>query len=236
MTMFDDLHDPQPPTAGMREFARVTTRARAIRRRRAQVAVWATTLCMVGGSAGGVLVSSDSARPRIAPAVEPTAPADDTTVGGSSAQRQYSFADAEGLRDLPPIDLGGGVVEAPTRPGETVQLSEGSDGGICLRVNGPVSTSRCIQSKAGFAFITSTSTSIAGTSGPVAESSDETIVVVAAGVDVAFTTIGTNCQLMPLGGGVSVHLWTCTRLDPARAYVRVVNASQIVIGMQGSGG
>jgi hypothetical protein len=47
LTMFDDLHDPDPPTPGMDTLASVTARARQIRQRRVQAMCWTGVVGMI---------------------------------------------------------------------------------------------------------------------------------------------------------------------------------------------
>src|SRR4051812_25246622 len=138
LTMFDELHDLNPPEPGMREFARVATRAKAIRRRRATLAmrlsllvvlavVLGTTWAWLGGPPR---VTRDPVGPSTPRSRLP--PSSAVTSSTSAAAVEFlPLSSPNAAATLAAIDLHGESMTAQASWG-LVSLHPGPDGGLCL--------------------------------------------------------------------------------------------------------
>jgi hypothetical protein len=204
--MFENLHDPDAPTPGLQEFARVATRAKEIRRRRARTVMWTTMLSIA--TAVGIVAWAAVGTP-----AKNVVPAGDDTV---SPFVEYTFAEAADISELTPIDLAGQAVEIPVGNDQLVKV-DSIDGAVCLQLQD--SLPDCARPSAGFHFLTS---------------ADTTVIVVDPDVNVAFVAVGAECSTAPLMGQ-SAQVWRCTDLDTARAKIRVIDPTQIVVAVPASG-
>ena len=143
--MFDDLHDPNPPTPGLREFAAVAERAQGIRRRRATWMVRTASLVVLAGIALAWYQISD--RTVLAPAgpstTLPTTVA--TTLPTTVTERLTA---AIGSTALPTIRLGPGALTV--NPDPIVELFETEDGGLCTTIDGALSPGSCAPAATSF--------------------------------------------------------------------------------------
>jgi hypothetical protein len=137
--MFDDLHDPVPPSAGTDTLAAVTARARRIRRRRSAltgagaagvVALVVGAIVALGGPADRIVPAVDTLAPTTVEPVPTSAPSPDTTqppIGTTTPSTEVSAGDPCLDLPAPPPWLVDG-----TSPGEAT-IVEAEDGSISAR-------------------------------------------------------------------------------------------------------
>jgi len=245
MTMFDDLDDASPPTPGLREFALVTERARAIRRRRAAVVTWSTVASVVVAvTSTAWLVQHDVSDRRVVSVpisidggpVETTAPPSTAEVPPSSTEvgRHYTFDEATEIADLPALTVTAPLeaLQDPTAPG-LISIVGDADGRTCIQIDGGATAEACVDRGAPFASLQWTPDPTLPTLAPGRDdqlSPERLLIVVDADVQVAFFTVGGSCSVTRFGEDAPVQLWLCRDLDPSAAYVEVVGPNQIVIG------
>ena len=107
--MFDELHDPDPPTPGLHEFAAVAERAQQIRRRRNTWMVRAASLVVLGGVAFAWSQMSDRT------AVAPSSPAT-SAPATTTASTVVPLPEAIGSTMLPALALGPGTLTVNRDP------------------------------------------------------------------------------------------------------------------------
>ena len=137
--MFDDLHDPVPPSAGTDTLAAVTARARRIRRRRSAltgagaagvIALVVGAIVALGGPADRIVPAVDTLAPTTMEPVPTSAPSPDTTqppIGTTTPSTEVSAGDPCLDLPAPPPWLVDG-----TSPGEAT-IVEAEDGSISAR-------------------------------------------------------------------------------------------------------
>ena len=120
--MFDDLHDPDPPRAGLDTLARVSSRAKTIRRRRS-MAVAASSLAVVALVAVAVVPNIGDDRGRISTVDDSVAPTPSTVVVDTTIDRTIDPAPSttEAAAVTPPP-----TSECTTVPRSPAYLVDGS--------------------------------------------------------------------------------------------------------------
>jgi hypothetical protein len=217
--VFDELHDPQPPEPGIREFAIVAERAQAIRRRRAAWVVRVASVFLVVGAVGSLylLANRTETTPSGPPVATPaprseatgppaTQPAPASTVGLTAAQSASA---------LPPIELGPGLLTISDEP--LVEIFEATDGRTCVQTSVAISTANCAPAGAGFVVIDYGE----GAARRVALVVDPTI-------DVGFDDSSATCSRTFPDFAV-VQVVVCSGLDLATATVEVPGPDRLVI-------
>jgi hypothetical protein len=226
--MFDELHDPEPLDVGLRQFAIVAERARAIRQRRARLAVRAACVGFVvlGGAAAWAAVpgvGGDTARLEPLPTIVPTTPGTiapstiaDTAVPVTSDAGPVPLGEAAMLASLPPIELAAPVeVDAG---GRKVEVYQDTSSRVCAR-----SGDTELDCSARDARLYVTDVSAAG-------GEDWNVVVVDLGVRLHFVTVGAACAPgEPPGGASTARVWVCEGLDVDRAMVEDRGSGVVVI-------
>ena len=203
--MFDELHDPDPPTPGLHEFAAVAERAQQIRRRRNTWMVRAASLVVLGGVA--LAWSQLSDRTALAPSSPPATSAPATT----TASTVVPLPEAIGSTMLPALALGPGTLTVNRDP--IVELFEETDGRVCTQIDSVVVADSCAP--AGTAFYAS-----AWSGGQV--------IAVDPAVDASVDAAGAGCsQQFP--DFAAVQLWICSNLDLETATVEFVDGRTVVV-------
>ena len=138
--MFDELHDPDPPTPGLHEFAAVAERAQQIRRRRNTWMVRAASLVVLAGVALAWTQLAD----RTALAPPPHRPLSAATRSGRDGWvGALALPEANGSTRCPRS----GWVRAcsPVNPDPIVELFEDENGGVCTKIDSVVVPDSCAQ-------------------------------------------------------------------------------------------
>ena len=148
--VFDELHDPQPPEPGIREFAIVAERAQAIRRRRAAWVVRVASVFLVVGAVGSLYLLAN--RTETTPSGPPVAtPAPRSEATGPPAT-QPAPASTVGLSGCP-VGERAATDRARTGTADDQRRTAGRDlrgnrrSHVCTdlrrRLDGELCTSRC---------------------------------------------------------------------------------------------
>jgi hypothetical protein len=216
MMKLDELHDPNPPEPGMREFARVAERAQVIRQRRAAWMVRVASVLVVAGAA--LAIYQVSARSETTPSGPPTTtrstPAP-TAPSTRLTESTLNLADAQSASALPPVALGPGLLTLSDDP--LVEIFEATDGSTCTQAEVPVHTPTCAPAGAGFVVV------------EFGEGDAERVaLVVHPTVDVAFDAPLATCT-RGFPDFAVVQVWVCAGLDADTATVEVQAADRVVI-------
>jgi len=203
--MFDELHDPNPPTPGLREFAAVAERAQQIRRRRNTWIVRTASLVVLAGAAlaWSQLADRTALAPTDAPATTVPATTDDATT--------VPVEEAIGSTLLPAIGLGPGVLTVNRDP--IVELFEDADGRVCTKIDTVIVADSCAPAGTGFY---------------ASSWSGGQVIAVDPAVDASVEAAGAGCsQQFP--DFAAVQLWICSDLDLATATVDFVDERAVVV-------
>lgn len=225
--MFDNLHDPAPPVAGLEQLARVATRAQQIRRRRHQLALHTTVVACAVLGIGALLtvVPGDGSSPAPSNTLtmpEITTPASSTTVPAAtttSVPPGVPFSEAASIDELPPIQLGGQPIATSPIPDGHIEVFDDATGAVCISIV-EVSAESCAPSGTSFHSLTWTVDGI-----------PRVAILVDARVNVAFVAVEVACTSIGLPVDAPVDLWTCTGFETERAYVEVLEPTQIIVGV-----
>jgi len=211
--MFDELHDPNPPTPGLHEFAIVAERAQEIRRRRNTWMVRAASLVVLVGAALAWTQLSD--RTAVAPSGPPTTAPVTTAPVTTTPSTTVPLDTAIGSTLLPALALGPGTMTV--NPDPIVEIFEDPDGQVCTQIDSVVVPDSCAP--AGTVFYAS-----AWAGGQV--------IVVAPAVGASIDAAGAGCtQQFPDFGAAQV--WICSSLDLASATVEFVDERTVVVHADG---
>jgi hypothetical protein len=223
MMRFDELHDPDPPEPGMREFALVAERAQGIRQRRAAWVVRIASVVVVAGAA--VAIYQVSARSGTTPSAPPVTteltPTPSTPSTPSSRSPMPStaptlnLAEAQSASALPPIALGPGLLTISDEP--LVEIFEATDGSTCTQADVTVHTPSCAPAGAGFIAIEygeGDATRLA--------------IVVDPTVDVSFDAADAECTQGFPDFAVE-QVWVCAGLDADTTTVEFQTADRVVV-------
>jgi hypothetical protein len=207
---FDELHDPDPPEPGMREFALVAERAQGIRQRRAAWVVRIAGVVVVAGAA--VAIYQVSARSGTTPSAPPVT----TELSPMpSTASTLNLADAQSASALPPIALGPGLLTISDEP--LVEIFEATDGSTCTQADVTVHTPSCAPAGAGFVAIEygeGDATRLA--------------IVVDPTVDVSFDAADAECTQGFPDFAVE-QVWVCAGLDADTTTVEIQAADRVVV-------
>jgi hypothetical protein len=207
--MFDELHDPDPPTPGLHEFAAVAERAQQIRQRRNTWIARAASLVVVAGAAFAWSQLSDRT------ALAPTAPATSraattvpvTTVGSTT----MPLPEAIGSTLLPAIGLGPGLLTVNRDP--IVELFEDTDGRVCTQIDSVVVADSCAPAGTGFY---------------ASAWSGGQVIAVDPTVDASVDAAGAGCSQQFPDFAV-VQVWICSDVDLDAATVEFVGERTVVV-------
>lgn len=208
--MFDELHDPNPPTAGMREFAAVAERAQGIRRRRATWAVRVASIALVfvAGFAWYQLSNRTDDAPAAPEVTEHPAPS--TTDVAPAARPPLSLRTALETSTLPAITLGPGALTV--NPDPVVELFETADGDLCARIDGTVDQDSCRSGSSGL-YAT--------------EWAADAVIAADPGVEIDLPS-GVSCA-HEFPNFAAVQLWICSDFDIDTAVVTDLGDKHLVI-------
>ena len=208
--MFDELHDPDPPTPGLHEFAAVAERAQQIRRRRNTWMVRAASLVVLAGAA--LAWSQLSDRTALAqPPHRPHPRGDHGTVIDGWVDDDAACRRRSARRRLPALGLGPGTLTVNRDP--IVELFEDTDGRVCTQIDSVVVADSCAPAGTGLLC-----DGVAGRPG------DRVDPAVDASVDAA--DAGCSQQFPDFA---AVQLWICSNLDLATATVEFVDGRTVVV-------
>ncbi len=209
--MFDELHDPNPPTPGLHQFAAVAERAQQIRRRRNTWMVRAASLVVLVGAAFAWSQMSDRT------AVAPSSPSTTTTpvTTTPSPSPTVALPTAIGSTLLPAIRLGPGALTV--NPDPIVDLFEETDGRICTRIDGVDVPDSCAPAGTGFY---------------ASEWSGGQVIAVAPAVAASIDGTGTGCTRQ-FPDFAATQVWICSNLDLAAATVEFVDEQTVVVHVDG---
>ena len=202
--MFDELHDPDPPTPGLHEFAAVAERAQHIRRRRNTWMVRAASLVVLAGVALAWTQLAD--RTALAPTAAPT-----TGPVATVASTLLALPEANGSTLLPAIGLGPGVLTV--NPDPIVELFEDENGGVCTKIDGAVVPDSCAAPGTGFY---------------ASAWSGGQVIAVDPAVDASIDAPDAGCSQQFPDFAV-VQLWICSNLDLDAATVTFVGDRRVVV-------
>lgn len=221
--IFDDLHDPDPPSPGMSELASIAERAQEIRRERnRRLLRWA---CAVVIAVGGVAIATVPWGRPSAPLQPPgvtvpttTPPTTDedaarstTTVGAipsPATNEAVPLTDAGRLEGIPPVRLDGATQFAFANG--SIELEQTSDGRLCGRLLDDDAQRTCTAPGVSLYALPLSS---AGASDP-----SRTVIAVDATVAVNFLTVDAACSAaFRPAVEVDVDVWLCDGLDADRA-------------------
>ncbi len=208
--MFDELHDPNPPTPGLHEFAAVAERAQQIRRRRNTWMVRAASLVVVAGAA--LAWSQLSDRTALAPTAAPATSRAATTVPVTTVgSMTMPLPEAIGSTRLPAIGLGPGVLTVNRDP--IVELFEDADGRVCTQIDSVVVRDSCAPVGTGFY----------ATAWPGGQ-----VIAIDPAVDASVDAVDAGCSQQFPDFAV-VQVWICSDLDLATATVDFVDERTVVV-------
>lgn len=238
--MFDELHDPEPLDVGLRQFAIVAERARAIRQRRTKIGVRAACVGFVALGAAAVWSAvpgsgGDPVHLEPLPSFVPTTPTTsapttvpDAATTPTSGVEPVRLGQAAMLPSLPPIELAAPVVV--DAGGRNVEVYQDTARRVCIR---SARTELGCSEPDVRLYVTEVADDDGGADVDAYDADGATppvVVVVDDEVRLNFLTIGAACAPDDQAGGPStVRVWVCEGLDVDRATVENRGSGVVVI-------